>query len=349
MKTLTRLLIVVLLLFSVACAAVVPLARGLLPGAEVTQPADLPATGSPTPTPAGTPIAPTPTPLLLPTRVIELPSPTPPGDGPTPTPAPPRSLLDEYMPNHRPVAETEHFIYYINEDDYMPVDLDRWQVLAEDLFDYVAERVDTGSDPLGDEKIMVGFLPPQTQTCPIRGLAAQGDSPIILIFADENSPEEYLLGVIAHELGHAIPGQAYPGGLPNDLALTEGLATWAAGEYWDAWQDVPSIHDLVRSYVESGDYLPLNEVVEMPAIYPWQDEAGADCLERRDQIYSQWGSFVGYLVERYGWDKVRDLFESARTVDEADRRVEYPTDYPGVLGLALNQLEADWLREEVLD
>jgi hypothetical protein len=258
-------------------------------------------------------------------------------------------LLDEYLPDHRPVAETEHFIFYTGADGYLPVDLARWQVMAEDLFRYVSERVEVGPDPLGDEKISVGFLPPQTQTCPIRGLAAQGSTPVILIFADENASEAYLLAVIAHEIGHAVTGEAFSGGGPNDPALTEGLATWAAGKYWDAWQGVPSIHDLVRSYVASGDYLPLSEAVELPAIYPWQDEAGADCLERRDRIYSQWGSFTGYLVERYGWDKMHELYESAHSVDEADRRVEYPTDYPGVLGLALNQLEADWLREEVLD
>jgi hypothetical protein len=205
----------------------------------------------------------------------------------------------------------------------------------------VAERVQAESS----DKVALGFLPPQQQECPIRGLAAQGDPPSILIYADQNSPETYLFAVLAHELGHAIPSEGFADGLPNDMALSEGLATWAAGKYWAAWKQVPSLNALVSSYVDEGSYLPLNEAIEMPQVYPWQAGAGPDCLARRDQIYSQWGGFVGYLVERYGWEKVLELFASAYSEVEGSLNIDYPTDYPGVLGLALNQLEADWLRE----
>jgi len=254
------------------------------------------------------------------------------------TPAPNFGFFDDYLPDHQLVAETEHFTFHTNGEGYLPVDLERWKVEAEVIYAYVAERVRAESD----EKVAIGFLPPQQQDCPIRGLAARGDPPQVLIYADQNSPEDYLFGVLAHELGHAIPSEGYPGGLPNDLALTEGLATWASGKYWDAYKQ-ETLDELVLGYLEEGVYVPLNEAVSLPLVYPWQEGAGKDCLARRDQIYAQWGAFLGYLIERYGWEKVHELFESAQTVTEDDRNVDFPTDYPGVLGLALNQIEADWL------
>lgn len=327
------LLFVMLALVSAACAA-------LSPGGPLFS---TPTTTA-LPTLTYTPGAPTPTALLLPTHVSARAEPMAtrdPSAGPAPTREPAKSFFDENLPGHTQVAETEHFTFHTNGEGYLPVDLERWKVEAEVIYAYVAERVQAESD----EKVAIGFLPPQDQACPIRGLAAQGDPPQILIYADQNSPEPYLFAVLAHEVGHSIPSEGFEGGLPDDLALTEGLATWAAVKYWDAWKGVPSLDALVSSYVQQGVYLPLNEAVELPLVYPWQEGSGKDCLARRDQIYSQWGGFVGYLVERYGWDKVHALFESAHSEVEGSQNIDYPTDYPGVLGLALNQLEADWLRD----
>lgn len=328
MKKISLLVVFTFAILSSACAMVAPVGR-------------LFASSTPTllPTPTFTPAPPTPTARLLPTSVSERREPTAPATGPSATPAPGKSFFDEYLPGHTQVAETEHFTFHTNGDGYLPVDLEHWQVQAEVIYDYVAERVQAESD----EKVAIGFLPPQQQECPIRGLAAQGDPPQILIYADENSPEPYLFAVLAHELGHSIPSEGFAGGLPDDLALTEGLATWASGKYWQAWKNVDSLDELVRGYLAQGEYVAMNEAAALPLVYPWQEGAGEDCLVRRDQIYTQWGAFVGYLIERYGWEKVHELFESARSETEAERTVNYPTDYPAVLGLALNQIEAEWL------
>jgi hypothetical protein len=320
------LLLVLLAMFTGACAAA-PVAR-------------LFATDTPTalPTATFTPLPPTPTALLLPTSVSAVRERRPTPDGPTETPAPPSSFFDDYLPGHKQVAETEHFTFHTNGDGYLPVDLERWKVQAEVIYAYVADRVQARST----EKVAVGFLPPQQQECPIRGLAAQGNPPQILIYADEQASEPYLFAVLAHELGHAIPSEGFAGGLPNDLSLTEGLATWAAGKYWLEWKQVASLDELVRGYIQAGTYMPMTEAVALPQIYPWQEGSGKDCLTRRDQFYTQWAAFIDYLIERFGWDKVHQLFESAHSAVEGSQNVDYPTDYPAVLGLALNQIEADW-------
>jgi hypothetical protein len=251
---------------------------------------------------------------------------------------PRKTLLDEYMPRHERVAETDHFVFYA-QDDYFPVDLERWKEQSEELYAYVSQRVGAES-PV---KISVAFMPAQQAVCPIRGLASSNDPPIVILFADPGAPEAYLLAVLSHELGHAIPARGFEGGLPGDIALTEGLASWASGQYWNDWMDVPTIHHLVRKYIDSGTYLPLHENVDFQKVYPWQDGAGEGCLARRDQVYSQWASFVDYLIERYGWDKVHQLFNSAYTEKQGDREIKYPTDYQGVLGKSLEVLELDWL------
>jgi hypothetical protein len=249
-----------------------------------------------------------------------------------------KTLLDEYMPRHEKIGETEHFIFYA-QDDYYPVDQGWWEEQAEEIYDYVSQRVGADS-PI---KISVGLLPAQKQACPIRGLASSDSPPIILLFADPDASPDYLLGVLAHEVGHAVPGQGYAGRLPNDLALTEGLATWASGKYWDAWMGVPSIDFLVKEYIDAGIYLPIHENVDLTKVYPWQEGVGEGCLARRDQIYSQWGSFVGFLIDRYGWEKVHELFESAYSEKQGSETVEYPTNYEKVLGKDLKQLEEEWL------
>jgi hypothetical protein len=149
--------------------------------------------------------------------------------------------------------------------------------------------------------------------------------------------------VLAHELGHAIPSEGFPGGLPDDQPLTEGLATWASGAYWAEYKQVEIIHDIVRQSIAEGKYTALRDSFEFSAIYPWHEDAGPECLDERDRVYAQWGSFLGYLVDTYGWQDAYRLFRAPRPTVQGDQVISYPPDYEGVYGKSLNQLEHDWL------
>ncbi len=129
--------------------------------------------------------------------------------------------------------------------------------------------------------------------------------------------------------------------------MTEGLATYASGKYFDAWKNVPSIDAYVRSQFAEGHFYPLPEIVDLPGVYPWQTGVGEECVARRDQEYSEWASFIGFLVDRYGWEKVHALFESAHSQDTGSQTIQYPTDYVGILGKPLNQLQVDWLQKSL--
>lgn len=349
MKVFVR-LILAAAVWLTACAVPYILAQQLAPAGLSASPTP-PTAEPPTPTtappavipPRSTPArAPTPTAVTLPTRVTR--------EEPDPEPRRPReerrSLIEQYLPRAEVVAETEHFVFYA-QDGYFPVDMDWWLESAETAYDYVSDRVQAR----GKSKVQLAFMPPETNACPVRGLAAQENPPSVLIYADENSSRDYLLAVLAHELGHAIPYEGFPGGLPDDTALTEGLATWASGRYWARWKRVSGLDALVRGYIREGTYEPLHENITMEGIYPWQNgasSAGAqggedECLARRDRLYTQWGAFLGYLIDTYGWEKAHRLFESPREEREGGRVISFPPDFQGVYGKALNQLEAEWL------
>jgi hypothetical protein len=185
-------------------------------------------------------------------------------------------------------------------------------------------------------------MPPDEQACPVRGLASHDHPPVILVYAAPDSSPEYLLGVLAHEVGHAIPSEGFDGGMPDDQALTEGLATWASEEYWSDWMGVASLDAMVAAYIREGAYEPIHQNHELRGIYPWQD-GGKDCLDRRDKIYSEWGSFLGYLIRTYGWEKAHRLFRLPPEERRGDQVIHFPPDYEGIYGKSLNQLEQEWL------
>ncbi len=148
----------------------------------------------------------TPTPFLLPTSVSENPAQT---ATPAATPEKQQTLFDEYLPRAEKVGETDHFIYYA-QDGYFPVNQADWEQQSEEIYAYVSQRL--GADV--KHKIEVAFQPFQQQVCQIRGLASEGDVPMIIIFADPTSSLAYLQAVLAHEVGHAIPWDGFPAASP---------------------------------------------------------------------------------------------------------------------------------------
>jgi hypothetical protein len=282
-----------------------------------------------------TAVPPTVTPYPLPTRADD--------DRPAATPAPTgnasTTLLDEYMPDHIVAAETAHYVIY-TEKDYFPVDRKWWLEQVEKVYAYVSHRLQNAQVK---EKIHLGFLPSDPQTCPVRGLASHDHPPVILIYAAPDSSPSYLLGVLAHETGHAISSEGFPEGMPGDLALAEGLATWSSEKYWMNWMNAPSLDSMVSGYLQHGAYESIRENFDLHGIYPWQN-AGKDCLARRDKVYSEWASFLGYLIQNYGWDKAHRLFRLPEAQHSSGKIFSFPPDYEGIYGKSLNQLEEDWLQ-----
>ncbi len=301
-----------------------------------------PGTASPSPTPTATPPAATPAPRRTPT-----PSPTP-YVTPTAEPVPTRMLGEQEeeiaispegpdAPEPQEIAETEHFTFY-GPEGALPAAVADLPERAEAIFDEVSARLGISTE----EKTQVTFRPPSSQPCPPRGLAAPRP-PRIFIYADDGTSKEQILGVLAHEVGHILIAERFQD-VPR--ALNEGLTTWASARSFTPWLGYPSLDAAVQSHVANGTYLPLHENYHLTDIYPGEEEGTSEnCIARRETLYVEWASFLGYLIEQHGMEKLETLIE---TVPDPERTEEgtvvIPADFEGVYGSSLNQLEAAWLR-----
>lgn len=283
-----------------------------------------PATGQLDPTPTAQ-ILPTLTPFNLPEFEIS-------EDFKTPTP-----LLERDL---QIFAETEHFIIY-SERDYLPVPLVDIEAWAEETYSHVAEQLDADVDQpiyLTFERSVRGGR------CYARGYfgmhQATDDSavPWITVFANPNTSTEQIKAVLAHETAHAIDTLGIEGGISVEKGLSEGLATWAARDYWVEWLGGDSLEGMVRDYLEDDSYFPLVEWFD-----PYTLPPTADCVERRNIIYTELASFTGWLIDEYGMEAFIDLMESAEETRTETQITRSRADFMGVYGLALNQLAAAWL------
>lgn len=273
---------------------------------------------------------------------------------PTPDPVPDRVLrqgderkaldLDsEDVPEPQQVAETEHFTIYAPAGE-LPAAVPDLPERAEHLLDEVTVRL----GPLAEERggIRITFRPPSDMPCPPRGLASRRP-PRIIIFADDQTTEEQILGVLAHEVGHVVIMNRFER-IPS--AFNEGLATWSSAPTFNAWLGHGSLDAAVRSYLEDSTYLPLHENYYLTNIYPGEEEVTSEsCITRRETLYIEWASFLDFLMDQYGVDKLEELIETTPDAERTEEAlVVKPADFEAVYGSSLNQLEAAWLRH-ILD
>jgi len=295
----------------------------------------MPLSTPPPPSPTATRLGPTSTP-----------SPTP-HQTPTAEPLPTRVLSSREervvitpegtpTPEGQKIAETDDFDFYA-PDGAFPAAVPDLPEVAETVSDEISARLELSTR----NKIRVTFRPPSSQACPPRGLAAPRPARIF-IYADDGTSRDQILGVLAHELGHILIMDRFRD-IPR--ALNEGLATWASAPYFNAWLGYQSLDAAVRSTIEDGTYLPLHENYYLTDIYPGEDERTSEgCIDRRETLYTEWASFLDYLIERHGKDELETLIKTVPDPQMTDGElIIKPADFEAVYGNSLNQLEAAWL------
>lgn len=119
--------------------------------------------------------------------------------------------------------------------------------------------------------------------------------------------------IVAHELTHLFAWNTF--GVPSSVLLSEGLAVYAGLDF--VGNELLSLHDFCAAYAQAGA-LP----------YISDDLAYQGHIRNLEHYYAA-GCFVQFLIERHGVAALAQL---------------YPTsDYAGVYGQTLAELEAEWL------
>jgi len=230
-------------------------------------------------------------------------------------------------------AENEYFDLY-SENGYLPVDVQWWQKESKQVYEYVSQRLGATVS----EKVIVTFVPPNSGNCAPRGTTFHEQQPVIVIFADKDTSKEQILAVLAHELGHVFIHQKYEN--LSDVALNEGMATWAAGDYWKGWKGV-DFNSGVVGFVNDKTYLPLFQNFDMSKAY---DDNSPDCIIHRDVLLTELASFLDYLIQNYGSEKLAALFDVPQPELTNNQRIIYPPNFKDVYDLEFNQLEYEWLK-----
>lgn len=239
---------------------------------------------------------------------------------------------DLYIKNSQASASSEHFMLFVQKES-LPVKA-AWLEKAEQIYGVECKRVGSTLD----KKIVIQFIPPEKGNCAPRGTTLFEEQPIILIYANQDTNPLQINATFAHELGHVFIHNKYEN--LNNIALNEGMATWIAQEEWTIWKG-NSFDDSVRSSLKENSYLSIYQNFNMQKAYA----NSPGCLGYRDQLLTEFASFIDYLIQKYGMGSLTDLFNMSQPDTINNQRVTYAPDFLGVYGLSLNQLEFAWLTE----
>jgi hypothetical protein len=219
------------------------------------------------------------------------------------------------------------------QNDHLAIDSEWWQQESKQVYEYVRHRLDITID----EKVTVIFVPPQTGNCAPRGTTFHEQQPVIFIFVNQGTSKDQILATLAHELGHVFIHNKYEN--LSDVALSEGMATWAAGDYWKAWKGV-DFNTAVMSYITNKTYLPLFQNYDIKKAF---DDV-PDCIRNRDILLTEFASFIDYLIQSRSLEQLSALFNVHQPELMNNQQIVYPPNFKSVYGFELNQLEQEWLR-----
>jgi hypothetical protein len=195
---------------------------------------------------------------------------------------------------------------------------DQQDALVADLkqaLDYVTKRF--GSPPASHFDAVVA----REDSCNLHGVAYTEER-TVQVSTCNGIARARAVAIMAHEFAHQLAQDRYgPAHLSADLILSEGLATWGAGEYWLGGQ--PDFRAFVRSQRASGVF------------YPLATDYSGKGIAAMNALYYQWASFVDFLITSYGREKFDQVYVAGQGAPGS-------ADYRGVYGKELNVLEQEW-------
>jgi hypothetical protein len=133
-----------------------------------------------------------------------------------------------------------------------------------------------------------------------------------------------------HEVVHLLTsGWGSPVALVNE-GLAVAFQIDPARDLIPRWSGV-ALHDLTRQFRQQGRFVPLAGLIETAS---WRNQDA-------NVAYPESGSFMRWLIDEYGLDRVRALYARAAGPNEAAASVRAA--FAAVYGQSLDELERAWL------
>jgi hypothetical protein len=246
------------------------------------------------------------------------------------------------------VGQSDDLAFFVDEciqDEEMIDQFRRLIKPIQRLYEQITDRLE--ANIISEEKTAVVFACQETTLCSLNGQSRWDETqPTITIFSYKGIPREQVMYVSAHEIAHLIQWE-YNGEGTVDPILVEGWATLTAESYLIDWIGIRSIDQQVQTSIKENQYVKINK----PGLWD-QMYTNADCLDIRQSMYIEWASFVGYIINTYGADK---LMESMSISSSSTRSASDPGqfigtgEYEAVFGKSLQELERDWLSSLLTD
>ena len=147
---------------------------------------------------------------------------------------------------------------------------------------------------------------------------------MVVSYLDRNYAGGGLDEVLVHEAIHLIDQQFAPDRI---TFLSEGLAVWGTGGHYQQ----ENIGQRMAALVEIGDYVPVVEAIDN--FYATQHE----------KSYLEAASFISYLVDSYGWPRVRTFYTDTSPDDGSTLSEAVDRNLLSHFGKDLAEVEADWI------
>jgi len=192
-------------------------------------------------------------------------------------------------------------IQIINEE-LLPIGKNDFLTLSQEIFQYECKRMNFKKDihltvEIKDlEKDIRGFVRPNTAS----------DS--MFLSKDSIKAKDNLSGIFAHELGHILYFKSIDSLFcTGNMYWAEGFASWAAGKYYLQWQGYQNYDSAIKEIVSSNRFYDIKNIYT-ELVRP---------AKQRDVIYVEWASFIDFLIDKYGFEKISTINNSFAQVRKA--------------------------------
>ena len=216
------------------------------------------------------------------------------------------------------LEKTKHFDIYYRADSYAEENLDDIVLVQEETYQYILEQLNVQFD----ETISIYIYPTPEDAGwdHVQGLAYNRQKVVLGVYS-EKGKSIGVEGASAHEITHVITWNAI--GKPGTTFLNEGLAVTMDG-VWHAVSDpITDLHQWTKKFMDEDKLPAISEMVSS-----WNS---LDTLI----TYPVSGSFVSYLVDKYGMEKFKKMLVEAN-------RLNFNSKCQEIYNKELSTLELEW-------